>query len=108
MLIWTDVPGIYTTDPRVEPNAKRIDTMAFNEAAEMATFGAKVLHPATLLPAVRSNIPVFVGSSKAPEQGGTWVTLIHNHAQLSEQLLYVAIKPYSRFQAFQCFTQKVS
>ena len=48
--------------------------MAFNEAAEMATFGAKVLHPATLLPAVRSNIPVFVGSSKAPEQGGTWVT----------------------------------
>lgn len=48
--------------------------MAFNEAAEMATFGAKVLHPATLLPAVRSNIPVYVGSSKAPEQGGTWVT----------------------------------
>ncbi len=74
VLIWTDVPGIYTTDPRVAPNAKRIDTMAFNEAAEMATFGAKVLHPATLLPAVRSNIPVFVGSSKAPEQGGTWVT----------------------------------
>lgn len=48
--------------------------MAFNEAAEMATFGAKVLHPATLLPAVRSNIPVYVGSSKAPEQNGTWVT----------------------------------
>lgn len=74
VLIWTDVPGIYTTDPRVVPNAKRIDTISFNEAAEMATFGAKVLHPATLLPAVRSNIPVFVGSSKAPEQGGTWVT----------------------------------
>lgn len=74
VLIWTDVPGIYTTDPRIVANAKRIDTMAFNEAAEMATFGAKVLHPATLLPAVRSNIPVYVGSSKAPEQGGTWVT----------------------------------
>lgn len=74
VLIWTDVPGIYTTDPRVVPAAKRIDTISFNEAAEMATFGAKVLHPATLLPAVRSNIPVFVGSSKAPEQGGTWVT----------------------------------
>ncbi|MCT8586317.1 lysine-sensitive aspartokinase 3, partial [Glaesserella parasuis] len=74
VLIWTDVPGIYTTDPRVVPAAKRIDTMSFNEAAEMATFGAKVLHPATLLPAVRSNIPVYVGSSKAPEQGGTWVT----------------------------------
>lgn len=74
VLIWTDVPGIYTTDPRVVPQAKRIDTMAFNEAAEMATFGAKVLHPSTLLPAVRSNIPVYVGSSKTPEQGGTWVT----------------------------------
>ncbi|KAE9538993.1 lysine-sensitive aspartokinase 3 [Ursidibacter maritimus] len=74
VLIWTDVPGIYTTDPRVVPDAKRIDTISFNEAAEMATFGAKVLHPATLLPAVRSNIPVYVGSSKAPEQGGTWVT----------------------------------
>ncbi|MDG6882685.1 Lysine-sensitive aspartokinase 3 [Phocoenobacter uteri] len=74
VLIWTDVAGIYTTDPRVVKDAKRIETISFNEAAEMATFGAKVLHPATLLPAVRSNIPVFVGSSKAPEQGGTWVT----------------------------------
>ncbi|AAU38220.1 MULTISPECIES: lysine-sensitive aspartokinase 3 [Basfia] len=74
VLIWTDVAGIYSTDPRIVPNAQRIDTMSFAEAAEMATFGAKVLHPATLLPAVRSNIPVYVGSSKAPEQGGTWVT----------------------------------
>ncbi|AIN18857.1 MULTISPECIES: lysine-sensitive aspartokinase 3 [Yersinia] len=71
--IWTDVPGIYTTDPRVVPGAKRIDKIAFEEAAEMATFGAKVLHPATLLPAVRSDIPVFVGSSKDPEAGGTLV-----------------------------------
>ncbi|WP_407641160.1 amino acid kinase family protein [Budvicia aquatica] len=44
--------------------AKRIDEIGFEEAAEMATFGAKILHPATLLPAVRSDIPVFVGSSK--------------------------------------------
>lgn len=71
--IWTDVPGIYTTDPRVVPSAKRIDEIAFEEAAEMATFGAKVLHPATLLPAVRSDIPVFVGSSKDPKAGGTLV-----------------------------------
>ncbi len=74
VLIWTDVAGIYTTDPRVVPAAQRIETMSFAEAAEMATFGAKVLHPATLLPAVRSNIPVYVGSSKAPQDGGTWVT----------------------------------
>ncbi|HCH50263.1 MAG TPA: lysine-sensitive aspartokinase 3 [Proteus sp.] len=71
--IWTDVPGIYSTDPRIVPQAHRIDQIAFDEAAEMATFGAKILHPATLLPAVRSGIPVFVGSSKAPEEGGTLV-----------------------------------
>ncbi|AKJ43337.1 lysine-sensitive aspartokinase 3 [Pragia fontium] len=71
--IWTDVPGIYTTDPRVVPNAKRIDEIGFEEAAEMATFGAKILHPATLIPAVRRSIPVFVGSSKEPTAGGTLV-----------------------------------
>ena len=58
---------------RVVSAAKRIDVIAFEEAAEMATFGAKVLHPATLLPAVRSDIPVFVGSSKDPKAGGTLV-----------------------------------
>ena len=71
--IWTDVAGIYTTDPRLAPNARPIAEISFNEAAEMATFGAKVLHPATILPAVRRQIQVFVGSSKAPEQGGTWI-----------------------------------
>ncbi len=74
VLIWTDVAGIYTTDPRTVPLAQRIESMSFTEAAEMATFGAKVLHPATLRPAVRSNIPVYVGSSKSPKAGGTWVT----------------------------------
>ncbi|MCT7940760.1 lysine-sensitive aspartokinase 3 [Shewanella holmiensis] len=71
--IWTDVAGIYTTDPRLAPNARPIAEISFNEAAEMATFGAKVLHPATILPAVRQKIQVFVGSSKDPEAGGTWI-----------------------------------
>ncbi len=71
--IWTDVPGIYTTDPRMVKEAHVIPEITFSEAAEMATFGAKILHPATIFPAVRRNIPVFVGSSKAPDQGGTWV-----------------------------------
>ncbi|MBE8201392.1 lysine-sensitive aspartokinase 3, partial [Leptospira borgpetersenii serovar Ballum] len=71
--IWTDVPGIYTTDPRVVPAAKRIDEIAFEEAAEMATFGAKVLHPATLLLAVRSDMPVLVRSRKDPKTDGTLV-----------------------------------
>lgn len=71
--IWTDVPGIATTDPRLCPKASVIPEISFKETSELATFGAKVLHPATLLPAVRRNIPVFVGSSFDPDQGGTWV-----------------------------------
>jgi aspartate kinase len=71
--IWTDVPGIYTTDPRIAPKATPIAEISFKEASEAANFGAKILHPSTLLPALRHHIPVFVGSSKAPEQGGTWI-----------------------------------
>ncbi|MBQ9274366.1 MAG: lysine-sensitive aspartokinase 3 [Succinivibrio sp.] len=71
--IWTDVPGVYTTDPRLVPHAQPISELTYLEAAEMATFGAKILHPSTLLPAVRRGIPVYVGSSREPELGGTWV-----------------------------------
>ena len=71
LAIWTDVVGIFTTDPRITNQARAIKEISFGEAAEMATFGAKILHPATLIPAMRQNIPVFVGSSKAPEEGGT-------------------------------------
>lgn len=71
--IWTDVPGIYTTDPRLVSEARPLAEISFSEASEMAIFGAKVLHPATLQPAVRQQIPVFVGSSKAPDEGGTWI-----------------------------------
>ena len=71
--IWTDVPGIYTTDPRIAPKAAPIPEISFSEASEMANFGAKILHPSTLVPALRHNIPVFVGSSKEPEKGGTWI-----------------------------------
>ncbi|GAD91282.1 lysine-sensitive aspartokinase 3 [Vibrio halioticoli] len=71
--IWTDVPGIYTTDPRIAPQAHPIKEISFAEASEMANFGAKILHPSTLVPALRHKIPVFVGSSKEPQLGGTWV-----------------------------------
>lgn len=71
--IWTDVPGIYTTDPRIAPKATPIAEISFSEASEMANFGAKILHPSTLVPALRHDIPVFVGSSKHPEKGGTWI-----------------------------------
>jgi len=71
--IWTDVIGVYTTDPRITEHAKPIPELSFEEAAEMATFGAKVLHPATMEPALRQDIRVFVGSSREPEKGGTWL-----------------------------------
>ena len=71
LAIWTDVVGIFTTDPRITEQARAIKEISFGEAAEMATFGAKILHPATLIPAMRQNIPVFVGSSKEPNKGGT-------------------------------------
>lgn len=72
--IWTDVVGIFTTDPRLTADARCIAEISFDEAAEMATFGAKVLHPATLIPAMRRDIPVFVGSSREPAAGGTWIS----------------------------------
>ncbi|MEX0649250.1 MAG: lysine-sensitive aspartokinase 3 [Balneolaceae bacterium] len=71
--IWTDVTAIYTTDPRIVKDARPITEISFDEAAELSVFGAKVLHPATMLPAMRKNIKVYVGSSIHPEQPGTWI-----------------------------------
>jgi aspartate kinase len=72
--IWTDVNGIMTADPRVVPEALRVKTISFEEAAELAYFGAKVLHPATILPAVQKNIPVWVLNSRNAENEGTRIT----------------------------------
>jgi len=69
--IWTDVDGMKTTDPRICPNAHRIKIISFDEAAELAYFGARVLHPATVLPAVEKNIPVLVLNSRNPSNEGT-------------------------------------
>jgi aspartate kinase len=69
--IWTDVSGILTTDPRICPAAQRIAEISFHEATELACFGAKVLHPATLLPAIEHDIPVAVLNSHKPSEAGT-------------------------------------
>jgi aspartate kinase len=69
--IWTDVDGMKTTDPRLCPDAHRIKIISFDEAAELAYFGAKVLHPATVLPAIEKNIPVLVLNSRNPSNEGT-------------------------------------
>ncbi|HEV2800758.1 MAG TPA: lysine-sensitive aspartokinase 3 [Pyrinomonadaceae bacterium] len=71
--IWTDVNGVLTADPRVVSNARTIPSLSFAEAAELAYFGAKVLHPKTILPAVVRGIPVRICNSREPEQAGTGV-----------------------------------
>jgi aspartate kinase len=77
--IWTDVDGIMTSDPRVCPDALRVRVISFEEAAELAYFGAKVLHPATILPAVKKNIPVLVLNSRNPSNEGTRIISIAPH-----------------------------
>jgi aspartate kinase len=72
--IWTDVDGMLTADPRIVRDGHRVKSISFAEAAEMAYFGAKVLHPATVLPAVERNIPVLILNSRRPEAPGTRIT----------------------------------
>ncbi len=84
--IWTDVEGIASTDPRLCSGASSIKEISYEEAAEMATFGAKVLHPTTLWPAIRAKIPVFVGSTKSDSKKGTWI-----RSQVDQQPLVRAI-----------------
>jgi aspartate kinase len=72
--IWTDVDGMLTADPRVVPEAKLIERIGFDEASELASFGAKVLHPNTIAPAVRLGIPVLILNSKRPQGTGTVIT----------------------------------
>ncbi len=79
--IWTDVDGMKTTDPNLYPAALRIKNIGFEEAAELAYFGAKVLHPATLLPAVQKNIPVLVLNSRNPSNEGTTITARAPHCR---------------------------
>jgi|HubBroStandDraft_5_1064220.scaffolds.fasta_scaffold07359_3 aspartate kinase len=71
--IWTDVDGICTTDPRLYPLARPIDSISFEVAVELACRGAKVLHPATLIPAIERNVPVYVLNSRNPRHPGTCV-----------------------------------
>ncbi len=72
--IWTDVDGMMTADPRVVPDARRIREVSFDEAAELSYFGAKVLHPSTVLPAVERGIPVQIFNTWNPEGEGTRIT----------------------------------
>ena len=74
VIIWTDVDGVLTADPRFVPQARTIPVISYREAAELAYFGAKVLHPKTLKPVVQAAIPVWIRNSFAPERLGTKIT----------------------------------
>lgn len=72
--LWTDVDGLMTTDPRIEPSAKTIEELSFEEAVEMAILGAKRMHPRALEPAIADNIPVRIRNTFNPENPGTLIT----------------------------------
>jgi aspartokinase/homoserine dehydrogenase 1 len=74
VIIWTDVDGVLTADPRLVPEARTIPVISYREAAELAYFGAKVLHPKTLNPVIQAAIPVWIRNSFAPERPGTKIT----------------------------------
>ncbi len=74
IIIWTDVDGVLTADPRLVPEARTLNEISYNEAAELAFFGAKVLHPKTLRPVAEKQIPVWIRNSFAPERVGTKIT----------------------------------
>ncbi|MGH7509364.1 MAG: lysine-sensitive aspartokinase 3 [Gemmatimonadales bacterium] len=71
--IWTDVDGLMTADPRIVSSARTLAAASYEEAAELATFGARILHPATALPLVRAGIPIVILNSRHPERPGTTI-----------------------------------
>jgi aspartokinase/homoserine dehydrogenase 1 len=74
VIIWTDVDGVLSADPRLVPEARALREISYNEAAELAYFGAKVLHPKTLRPVAEADIPVWIRNSFAPDHAGTQIT----------------------------------
>jgi len=81
--IWTDVNGVMTADPRIVPDARVLDRVSYKEAAEMSYFGAKVLHPQTIMPAVDENIPIRIKNTFVPEVPGTLIsaeTPVHQYS----------------------------
>ncbi|MEI6678949.1 MAG: aspartate kinase [Mariniphaga sp.] len=72
--IWTDIDGFHNNDPRYVENTRKVDTLSFNEASELAYFGAKILHPQTVLPAMMSDIPVRLKNTMNPPDPGTLIT----------------------------------
>lgn len=108
LFIYTDVPGVYTIDPHITKEAKVIEELSFAEMAEMANLGAKVLHPQTIEPCLRSNIPINILSTFEPEKGGTRISELDSafktarvHAITMRQLqILVTIKSLKMINAY--------
>jgi aspartate kinase len=86
--IWTDVDGIMTIDPKINDNARRILRLSYDEAAELAYFGARILHPKTIGPAIQANIPVLVKNSFNPSHRGTLISKQNEKRQMIKALSY--------------------
>ena len=104
--IWTDVPGIASSDPRIVKDAKFISSLSYDEATALASLGAKVLFPTTLLPTKRKNIPVFVGSSLNPTAGGTTVTKNQDESFQLKAVSILQKKEYSIVSFIGCHLDK--
>ncbi len=106
--IWTDVDGVLTADPRVVGTAKKVKTLSFEEAFELSYFGAKVLHPNTMLPAMERKIPIYIFNSRRPRSSGTMVTnasACHKHAVVKsiaskQNLTLLEVTPRKRFSQY--------
>lgn len=82
IVIWTDVDGILSADPRQVPDARIIDSLSYNEAMELAYFGARVIHPQTMAPAVEKDIPIRIRNTFAPEKTGTLIVAAPSSAHV--------------------------
>lgn len=91
IIIWTDVDGVLSADPRLVPDAQVIDSLSYNEAMELAYFGAKVIHPQTMAPAVAQNIPIWIRNTFAPQKAGTLIC-----AQPESELLVKGITSFDK------------
>ena len=105
--IWTDVDGVLTADPTVVRNPKKVKVLSFEEAFELSFFGAKVLHPNTMLPALEKNIPIHVYNSRRPELSGTLIasSLLNSHSVVKsitykKKISVVSVTPRKRLSPF--------
>ncbi|MDI6765840.1 MAG: aspartate kinase [Bacteroidota bacterium] len=102
--IWTDVDGVLTADPTVVENPKKIKQLSFEEAYELSYFGAKVLHPSTMLPAIEKSIPIHIYNSRKPQSKGTLVSIqLKSHETIVKSVAYkrnviiLNVQPKKRF-----------